>query len=611
MLPPFGQKRRMEPPLLMLQDICLSFGASPVLNGAEIGVGPRERICLVGTNGSGKSTLLKIAAGIIAPDRGTRVLQPTATLRYLPQEPDLSGFQTVLGYVVDGLDTETDVYRARSFLDQLGLAETNSTDHLSGGELRRAALARIVAAAPDVLLLDEPTNHLDVATIEWLENELDHSHAGIVVISHDRRFLERVARRIVWLDNGRTSRLDRSFSHFEAWRDEVFEQDARNAHKLSRLVSREEDWLRYGISARRKRNVRRIAELSALRQREHDKAREPREMQIVQGTAPLSGRIVIDANAITTRFFQKTIVHNLSLRVVRGDRLGIVGENGIGKTTLLKILTCQEAPDCGNVVQGANVIVATLDQQRAALDPTQTLAETLTGGNTDTVNVNGDVRHVTSYMKDFLFRPEQARNPVGLLSGGERGRLLLAAALARPSNLLVLDEPTNDLDFETLDVLQDILSGYAGTILVISHDRDFLDRITTSTLAAEGNGIWIRYAGSYSDMVSQRRSTETPVIPIRRINEPPKKPASKSKLTNFSFKDRHRLQHLTSEIASIQIEVEKLAATLSDSTLFSMDPGRFNEATVALANLQDHLDSLETSWLELELRRGSERQSSS
>ena len=607
MLPPFGQKRHMESPLLMLQDICLSFGASPVLNGAEIGVSPRERICLVGINGSGKSTLLKIAAGIIAPDSGTRFLHPTATLRYLPQEPDLSGFQTVLDYVVDGLDNEADVYRARSFLHQLGLAATKSTDHLSGGELRRAGLARVLAAAPDVLLLDEPTNHLDVATIEWLENELDQLHAGIVVISHDRRLLESVARSIVWLDNGRTSRLDRSFSHFEAWRDEVFEQEARDAHKLSRLISREEDWLRYGISARRKRNVRRIAELSALKQRKR-KASDSMEMHVVQGTSSLSGRIVIDAQAITKRCFQTTIVQNLSLRVVRGDRLGIVGKNGIGKTTLLKLLTGQEVPDYGTVVEGTNVIVATLDQQRAALDPTRTLAETLTGGNTEMVNVNGRVRHVISYMKEFLFRPEQARNLVGLLSGGERGRLLLATALARPSNLLVLDEPTNDLDFETLDVLQDILSDYAGTILIISHDRDFLDRITTSTLAAEGDGTWIRYAGSYSDMVSQRRSIETPVIPVRRISEISHKPTAKSK--NFSFKDQHRLQNLTAEIASTQIEIEKLATTLSDSSLFFMDPGRFNEASVALANLQNHLDSLETGWLELELRRGSERRSS-
>ncbi len=332
------------------------------------------------------------------------------------------------------------------------------------------------------------------------------------------------------------------------------------------------------------------------------------EIQLVHGTSSLSGRIVIDAQAITKRFFQKAIVQNLSLRVVRGDRLGIVGENGIGKTTLLKLLTGQEAPDYGNIIEGTNVIVATLDQQRAALDPTRTLTETLTGGNTEMVNVNGCIRHAISYMKDFLFRPEQARTPVGLLSGGERGRLLLATALARPSNLLVLDEPTNDLDFETLDVLQSILSDYSGTILIISHDRDFLDRITTSTLAAEGDGTWIRYAGSYSDMVSQRRSIETPVMPIRRISKISQKTTAKSK--DFSFKYQHRSQHLTAEIASTQIEIEKRATTLSDSSLFFMNPGRFNEATVALANLQDHLDSLETSWLELELRRGSERRSS-
>ncbi len=590
----------MAPPVLMLQDIRLSLGAAPLLDLATIGVAPGERICLVGRNGSGKSTLLRIAAGTISADSGTRFLQPGATLRYLPQEPDLTGFPTVLDYVLDGLDAETDGHRARGLIDQLGLTGAEDTRHLSGGEARRAAIARVLAPAPDILLLDEPTNHLDLPAIEWLEAELRQSRAGIVLISHDRRLLERVSRSIVWLDRGRTNRIDRGFAHFESWRDEVIEQEARDAQKLSREIVREEDWMRYGVTARRKRNVRRVAELAALRERKRTEQRAPATLKVNTSSAALSGKIVFDAERISKSFGEHVIIRDLSLRVLRGDRLGIVGPNGAGKSTLLKLLTGLQTPDQGQITMGTNLTIATLDQQRAALDPAKTLAETLTGGRSDQVEVGGSFRHVIGYMKDFLFRPEQARTPVGALSGGERGRLLLAAILAKPSNLLILDEPTNDLDLETLDVLQEMLSDYAGTILLVSHDRDFLDRIATSTLAAEGQGRWIEYAGGYSDMLAQRgHGAEPPAAKTKTANSP--RPAAQH--SGFSFKDRHQLKTLEAEIAALQTDIAAREAILADPELFLKNPKKFASTTEKLARQREVLAKAEEQWLELELRR--------
>ncbi|CAG4902654.1 unnamed protein product [Acidocella sp. C78] len=591
----------MAPPLLNLQDVRLSLGGAPLLDGAEIGIAAGERICLVGRNGSGKSTLLKIAAGLAEADSGTRFLQPGATLRYLPQEPDLTRFPTVLDYVFDGLDPEVDGHRARACLDRLGLTGAESTDRLSGGEARRAALAKVLAPEPDVLLLDEPTNHLDLPAIEWLEAELKASRAGIVLISHDRRLLETVTRSIVWLDRGRTSRIDRGFAHFEAWRDEVFEQEERDAQKLSRAIAREEDWMRYGVTARRKRNVRRVAELAALRTRKREERREAREMNVTTSAAALSGKIIVDAEHVSKSFGERSVIHDLTLRVLRGDRLGIVGPNGAGKTTLLRLLTGQIEPDSGTITQGTNLAVATLDQQRAALDPACTLADTLTGGGSDMVEVGGQFRHVVGYMKDFLFRPEQARTPVGTLSGGERGRLLLARAMARPSNLLILDEPTNDLDLETLDILQDMLSDYNGTVLLVSHDRDFLDRIATSTLAAEGDGRWIEYAGGYADMLAQRGTREVREAGPRKPAATPPKP--KAAASGFSFRDRHRLKELEGEMETLQAGIARHEARLADPDFFTRDPNGFRKVSETVGGLQARLAALEAEWLDLELRR--------
>ena len=592
----------MAPPLLLLQDIRATLGTQALLDGASIGVGAGERICLVGRNGSGKSTLLKIAAGLMKPDGGTRFVQPGATVRYLPQEPDLSGFATTLDYVEAGLGPGDDARRVPPLLDRLGLTGMEDPAHLSGGEARRAALARVLAPAPDLLLLDEPTNHLDLPAIEWLEKELAASRAGIVLISHDRRMLQTVGRTVVWLEGGITRRMDRGFEHFENWREEVAEQEARDRQKLNRQIVREEHWITYGVTARRKRNVRRVAELAGLRQKRREMGGPGAGLKLAAAEGDLSGKQVSVAEHASRAYGDRVIVRDLSLRVLRGDRLGIIGPNGAGKTTLLRLLTGEDPPDRGSVVLGTNLQPVTLDQQRAALDPATSLQDTLTGGDGDQVTVGGQKRHVIGYMKDFLFKPEQARTPVGMLSGGERGRLLLACALARPSNLLILDEPTNDLDLETLDLLQELLADYPGTVLLVSHDRDFLDRVVTSTLAAEGSGQWTEYAGGYSDMLAQR-PPPAPEEPARQAGKQTLNRTNANggaKPAKMSFKDKHALESLPGEIALLETKRDALQKELADPDLYRRRPDRYSDATAALAALETKLATKEERWLELE-----------
>ena len=590
----------MAPPLLLLQDIHATLGTQALLDGASIGVGAGERICLVGRNGSGKSTLLKIAAGMMRPDGGSVFVQPGATVRYLPQEPDLSGFATVLDYVQAGLGAGDDAYRGPALLDRLGLTGAEDPTRLSGGEARRAALARALAPSPDLLLLDEPTNHLDLPAIEWLEKELAASRAGIVLISHDRRLLQTLGRAVVWLEGGITRRMDRGFEHFEAWREEVAEQEARDRQKLARQIVREEHWITYGVTARRKRNVRRVAELADLRQKRREMGGPGSGLKMAAAEGEVSGKQVVVAEHVSRAYGDRPIVADLTLRVLRGDRLGIIGPNGAGKTTLLRLLTGADQPDAGTVVLGTNLQPVTLDQQRAALDPARSLQDTLTGGDGDQVTVAGQKRHVVGYMKDFLFRPEQARTPVGMLSGGERGRLLLACALARPSNLLILDEPTNDLDLETLDLLQELLAEYSGTVLLVSHDRDFLDRVVTSTLASEGGGHWQEYAGGYSDMLAQRAPVAVPEPDRRRGGSVTPKAAVARKL---SFKDRQALEALPAEMEEARRRIGLLEGKLAEPNLYRRDPAVFNKATSLLEATRTALAKAEERWLALELLR--------
>ena len=603
--------RRMAPPLLILQDIGLTLGSSPLLDGASFSVSERDRLCLVGRNGSGKSTLLKIAAGLLEQDKGTRFFQPGATIRYLPQEPDLSGFKTVLEYVEAGLIDPDDSYGARYLLEQLGLTGDEDPTQLSGGEARRAALARTLAPKPDILLLDEPTNHLDLPAIEWLEEELKSLRSAMVIISHDRRFLSNLSRSTVWIDRGVTRRLDRGFAEFEAWRDKVLEEEEIAAHKLDRRIVNEEHWVRYGVTARRKRNVGRMERLSQLRQEVRDQRRSTGSVSLAASDTKTSGKLVVEAEGISKTYGERVIVKNFSTRILRGDRIGIVGPNGAGKTTLLKMLIGQLEPDTGFARLGTNLELATLDQSRASLRPEWTLKEALTDGSGDSLVVNGVSRHVMSYMKDFLFQPEQARTPVGVLSGGERARLTLARALAKPTNFMVLDEPTNDLDIETLDLLEEMLADHPGTVIVVSHDRDFLDRVATSIIVAEGDGVLQEYAGGYSDMVAQRGAgvsglAKVPVnLAAPRFVEPAKeiKPAATVQKRKLSFKEKHALETLPAQMAAVQERLAKLRAILDDAGLYSRDPALFDKATHAAAKSENELAALEEQWLELEVLR--------
>ena len=598
------------PPLLALQGVTLTLGGKPLLEGADLSVAPVARLCVVGRNGSGKSTLLKIAAGDIEADGGTRFLQPGASLRYLPQEPDFSGFATALAYVEAGLGPLDDPHVARTLLNDLGLQGDECPARLSGGEARRAALARVLAPEPDILLLDEPTNHLDLPTILWLEERLAGLRSALVLISHDRRFLQDLTRETLWIDRGQTRHLARGFKEFEAWRDRELEEEDKQQHKLARKIVAEEHWLRHGVSGRRKRNMKRLAGLHHLRAERRNRVMPTGDVKLEASEAQLSGKLVIEAIKIGKSFGARVIVENFTTRVLRGDRLGIVGANGAGKTTLVGLLTGALAPDGGKIRHGANIEMATLEQSRASLDPTTTLQDALTGGGSDTIEINGERRHVVGYMKDFLFKPEQARTPIGRLSGGERGRLLLARALAKPSNLLVLDEPTNDLDLETLDLLEEMLADYPGTLIVVSHDRDFLDRVATSVLMSEGDGRWIEYAGGYSDMVAQRgKGVETrgATAAAREFKEKPaprEKAAGKQKL---SFKEQHALATLPGRIDELREKCGKLQRVLDDPELYSRDPAKFAKASEAFAALQADIAQSEDEWLALEIKREEER----
>lgn len=603
----------MAPPILKLDDIRLSFGGTPLLDGANMQVEPGDRICLVGRNGSGKSTLMKIAAGLVEAQSGEVFRHPSATIRYLEQAPDFAGFSTVQAYCEAGLGPGDDPYRVTYLLEHLGLTGQEEPSRLSGGEARRAALARVMAPEPDILMLDEPTNHLDLPTIEWLEGELLKSRSALVLISHDRRFLEKVSTAVVWLDRGLSRRMEKSFAHFEAWRDEVLEAEELEQHKLGRQIEREEHWLRYGVTARRKRNMRRLGELHSLRAeyRGHRGPQGTIQATVTEGKE--SGKLVIEAEAITKRYGERQIVAPFSIRVHRGDCIGLVGPNGAGKTTLLKMLTGQLQPDDGTIKLGTNLDIATLDQKREDLNPDDTLSHYLTDGRGENLLVNGEQRHVAGYMKDFLFQPEQMRTPIRNLSGGERARLILARIMAKPSNLLILDEPTNDLDIETLDLLQEIVAGYSGTVILVSHDRDFLDRTVTSTIAPANpdapDGRWIEYAGGYTDMMAQRRGAleekkraEKEKAKAEAAANPSaaSQPKAQGKL---SYKQKFALENLPKEMEKAEKDIAAREAKMADPNLFTKDPAAFNRIAAELEALRAKLASMEEEWLELEMLR--------
>jgi ATP-binding cassette subfamily F protein uup len=601
--------RAMAPPLLTLRDVHLALGGVKLLAGAELMVGEGERLALVGRNGSGKSSFLKVAAGTLEPDRGERVMRSGVTIRYLPQEPDLTGSATVLDYVEASLGPADDLHRARRLLEALGLTGDEPTTNLSGGEARRAAIAAALAPDPDILLLDEPTNHLDLPAIEWLEDTLANSRAALVLISHDRRFLERLSKTTLWLDRGLARRTERGFSEFEAWRDQILAEEEQAAHKLSRKIAAEEHWLRYGVTARRTRNERRLAGLHELRRQYRERRRATGDVQFAAAEAEVSGKVVIEAEHVAKSYDGRPIVKDFSTRIARGDRLGIVGANGAGKTTLIKLLTGEIAPDDGKVKLGTKLTTVTLDQRRALLDPRMTLQEVLTRGRGDTVTVGSETRHVVSYMKDFLFSPDQARTPVSVLSGGERGRLLLARALSEPANLLVLDEPTNDLDLETLDLLEEMLADHPGTVLVVSHDRDFLDRVATSVIFAEGDGRFTEYAGGYSDLLAQRGAGVSArkadrATPTRSGKGEPEAGAPRpERKARLSSQERKALDTLPARIDQLGASATKLRGILADPTLYAKDPTAFAKASRMLSDIEQAIAVAENEWLALEMKR--------
>ncbi len=600
-----------QPPILTLDGVTLGFGPNALFTDLSLSVSPGERLCLVGRNGAGKSTLLKIVAGLVEPDAGTRFARPGAAIAYLPQEPDFAGYATLGDFAAADLPAQ-ERWRAEMAMDGLQVKAEAPPETASGGERRRAALARCLAGEPDLLLLDEPTNHLDIACIEYLEETLAAAQSAYILISHDRRFLSRLSRATLWLDRGECRRVSRGFEGFEDWRDKTLEEERAARHKLDRLIKAEARWAVEGISARRTRNQGRVRRLAELREGRAAQIAETGRAAMALSAGAASGKLVIEAVGIAKHFGERTILRPFSTRIGRGNRVALVGPNGAGKTTLLNMLTGLLEPDEGRVRLGSNLVIARFDQNRAALDPEKSLWETLTEGDlrgpkerSDQVMVRGRPQHVVGYLKSFLFDEGQARGPVSALSGGERARLLLAKIMARESNLLVLDEPTNDLDIETLDLLQELLADYEGTALLVSHDRDFLDRVATSVIALEGDGAAVEYAGGWSDYRSQRgegpaaAKPEKPAPKAEPRHVAAEKPAGKK----LGFKETHRLSVLPAEMERLSAEIAKLEDFLADPQLFSREPKKFAKATEALAERRAALEAAEEEWLELEERR--------
>lgn len=598
-------------PLLQLTGISLTFGGTPVFDDLSLTVQEGDRVALVGRNGSGKSTLMKVMAGLVEPDRGEVIVPAGTRVGYMEQDPDLSGFATLGEFAAAGLGEGED-WRVAAAAEGLGFDPARPVATASGGERRRAALARLLAEAPDLMLLDEPTNHLDIQAIGWLEQQLSETRAAFVLISHDRAFLRRLTRATLWIDRGEVRRQDKGFEAFEDWREATWAAEDEARHKLDRKIKAESRWAVEGISARRKRNQGRVRALAALRAERASQIRRQGTAAMALDAGTQSGKRVIEAQGIAKQFGDRVILRPFDLRVMRGDRVAFVGPNGAGKTTLIKMLTGEVTPDTGTVTHGTNLEIAVFDQARAAIDDTQTLWEALTNdpemrvsGRSDQVMVRGQPRHVVAYLKDFLFDDAQARAPVGSLSGGEKARLLLARIMARPSNLLVLDEPTNDLDIETLDLLQDILGEYDGTVLLVSHDRDFIDRVADTTVAMEGDGRAVIYAGGWTDYRAQRGEDAPTPAPTAAPAPAPARPASPAPApapasrNGLTFSERHRLEALPAVMERLEAEIGKLSEFLSQPDLFQTAPAKFAKASEGLAERQAALAAAEEEWLDL------------
>ena len=599
-------------PLIQLSDISLTFGGNPIFSDLGFVVQTGDRLSLVGRNGSGKSTLMKVMAGLVEADTGHRVIPPGVSVGYMEQDPDLSQFETLGDFALSALDV-SEHYKVEIAAEGLKFDPDRPVKTASGGELRRAALAKLMAEDPELMLLDEPTNHLDIEAISWLETTLRESRNSFVVISHDRAFLTALTRATLWIDRGAVRRLEQGFGSFEAWRDKTWEEEDQQRHKLNRKIKAEARWAVEGISARRKRNQGRVRALGELRAERAAQINRQSTAAMAFDSGQKSGAKVIEAKNLDLAFGELEILKDFSLTVQRKDRVALVGPNGVGKTTLIKTLLGEQAPDRGSVKLGTNLQIAVFDQGRTKLDPDLSLWEALTSdptmavsGRSDQIMVRGTPKHVVGYLKDFLFAEEQMRAPVRALSGGEKARLLLARLMAQESNLLILDEPTNDLDIETLDLLQDVLGDYDGTVLLVSHDRDFLDRVATTTIALEPGGKATVYAGGWSDYQAQKPSAAD-----RKTAKHATKPSTtKTKMetaevkTALSFTEKHRLEALPAEIARIEAEIGKLEEFLGQPNLFTEQPVKFNKATALLLERQEALAAAEAQWLELEEKAG-------
>ncbi|MDP8917168.1 MAG: ABC-F family ATP-binding cassette domain-containing protein [Pseudomonadota bacterium] len=607
-----------QPPVLALKDVRLADGPVMLFDGVDLALEPRVRACLVGRNGAGKSTLLRILAGRVEPDAGDRFANPGVRVALVPQEPEITG-ATLLDYATAGGAAP---HRAQAALATFGADPSRSTQGLSGGEARRAALARAFAEEPDVLLLDEPTNHLDIFAIETLEAELKASRAAALLVSHDRAFLERTTGRSFWLEGRRVRRLDKGFKHFEAWADAIVEGEAETARRADKALGREEHWLRRGVTARRARNEGRRRRLLEMREAKSARMRESRRgPSLTVDSGGQSGRLVAEADGVTKRYGGRAIFSDFSTRILRGERVGGVGPNGAGKTTLVKLLLGEIAPDAGVVKLGTGLQTAYVDQARAGLKPEMTLWDALTPGGGDSIMVRDRPKHAAAYAKEFMFGEKQLRQPVSSLSGGERNRLLLALALAKPANLLVLDEPTNDLDMDTLDHLEEILADYDGTLLLVSHDRDFIDRLATSTIALDGRGRVVETPGGWADFQSQnpgffdpsgsradpRPGVGAPVPPDKSLasdgpvlRTDPRGEGGKRKL---SYKDARRLEELEALMPRLADQIAAAERVLADPELYARDPGRFDATMRALDGARVQLAAAEEEWLALETRR--------
>ena len=592
-------------PLLQLTDIALTFGGDPVFEDLSLVVQPGDRVALVGRNGSGKSTLLKVMAGLVEVDKGGVTVAPGMSVGYMEQDPTMEGFATLGDYASSDMDA-SDMWRVESVAEGLKFDPDRDVNVASGGERRRAALAKLMAEAPGLMLLDEPTNHMDIEAIRWLEGELSQTKTGFVLISHDRAFLNALTRATLWIDRSKVRRQEQGFAHFEEWRDKTWDDEDMQRHKLNRKIKEEARWAVEGISARRTRNQGRLRALQDLRAEKSSQIKRQGTAAMALDVGQSSGKRVIEAFGLTKEFEDKTIVRGFDLTVNRGDRIAFVGPNGVGKTTLIKMLLGELEPDEGSIKSGTNLNVAVFDQARAQLNPHTTLWDNLTtdpsmavSGKADQIMVRGQPKHVVGYLKEFLFDEAQVRAPVRSLSGGEKARLLLARLMARESNVLVLDEPTNDLDIETLDLLQDLLGEYPGTVLLVSHDRDFIDRVATTTIAMERNGRCVTYAGGWTDYQNQRAIDE-PLAVKKSKSKGKTEAATETASGELSFTEKHRLEELPAVIARLEAEIAKLGELMADPALFTDHPVKFQKATDALLDRQSKLDAAEEEWIMLE-----------